>query len=104
MFKLRNKKNCFDTVRAEALQIGDRFVFNNRAIKVAAIARDRREHECHHGDNPSGKSACTDVGISSKRDVHHDRTSVIQRGESTRTFLFREEILSYSETTIERNS
>jgi hypothetical protein len=35
MFKFRKKTNCFDTIRAEELQVGDRFVFNSQAVEVA---------------------------------------------------------------------
>jgi hypothetical protein len=34
MIKLRKKTSCFDTIRAEELQVGDRFTFNNHTVKV----------------------------------------------------------------------
>ncbi len=40
MFKSRKKNRCHDTVRAEELQIGDRFVFNTHTIKVATARVD----------------------------------------------------------------
>ena len=39
----RRKRNCFDTIRAEDLHLGDRFVFDNRAIKVVSTT-------CYNGE------------------------------------------------------
>ena len=37
MFNVRDWNHCHDTVRAENLQVGDRFVFNKTAVEVATV-------------------------------------------------------------------
>ena len=38
MFNFLKRKNPFVTVRAEDLEVGDRFVYDNTAVEVKAIA------------------------------------------------------------------
>jgi hypothetical protein len=43
MLKFRRRKNPFVTLRAENVEVGDRFVFDNYAVEVLAVLLDDEE-------------------------------------------------------------